>query len=117
VVSHVLRRVGEALPHGGTLVWVSPSRGFDKVAEGAGLVLERGLDVDLGGFMGRIEVRRKDASVARTESPRGGGSSSAPGEYDDDDDGDDDGDFEIVVSTPSAPTPKGAGPSPRGKRK
>jgi tRNA G10 N-methylase Trm11 len=111
VVSHVLRRVGEALPNGGTLVWVSPSRGFDKVAEGAGLVLERGLDVDLGGFMGRIEVRRKDASVGRTEHEhRGGVRSKAQGDDDsDEDDGSDD--FEIVVSSPSGPA------APRGKRK
>ncbi len=117
VVSHVLRRVGEALPHGGTLVWVSPSRGFDKVAEGAGLVLERGLDVDLGGFMGRIEVRRKDESIARTDPEhRGGGRPRGDDEGDDEDEGESD-DFEIVVSTPSTPSTKGSAPSTRGKRK
>jgi 23S rRNA G2445 N2-methylase RlmL len=59
LLSQVIQKIGRALAPGGRLVWVSPSRGLDEVAEAAGLALERSLDVDLGGFSGRIEVRRK----------------------------------------------------------
>jgi len=55
----VLVRIGSVLGPGGRLVWVSPSRKLDPHAEAAGLHLERALDVDLGGFPGRIEVRTK----------------------------------------------------------
>jgi len=58
LLSQVIEKIGRALAPGGRLVWVSPSRALDEVAEAAGLALERSLDVDLGGFSGRIEVRR-----------------------------------------------------------
>lgn len=55
----VLQRVGAALQPGGRLVWISPSRRLDPVADAAGLALQRAFDVDLGGFRGRLEIRVK----------------------------------------------------------
>ena len=74
LLAGLLVRIGGALVTGGRLVWVSPTRRLDATAERAGLALERGFDVDLGGFTGRIEVRRKrqaprmDATSATGES-------------------------------------------------
>lgn len=69
LLTKLVTRVGAALPANGRLVWVSPTRRLDVVAEGVGLALARAFDVDLGGFSGRIEVRRKVAQ-APTGTPR-----------------------------------------------
>ncbi len=66
LLADVLKRIGRALGPGGRLVWVSPTRRLDAVAEEAGLVLQRAFDVDMGGFSGRLEVRVKRAP----EKPR-----------------------------------------------
>ncbi|HQY60357.1 MAG TPA: methyltransferase domain-containing protein [Polyangiaceae bacterium] len=59
----MLRRVGAALAPGGRLVWISPSRRLDAVADAAGLALQRAFDVDLGGFRGRLEIRVKPGAA------------------------------------------------------
>ncbi len=67
LLANVLKRVGKALRPGGRLVWVSPTRRLDAVAEAAGLALVRAFDVDLGGFTARIEVRRKSDGPTTTK--------------------------------------------------
>lgn len=70
LLADVLKRIGRALGPGGRLVWVSPTRRLDAVAEEAGLELKRAFDVDLGGFEGRLEVRVKKGVERAKPAPR-----------------------------------------------
>lgn len=55
-----VRHAADLLPQGGSLTWIVPEpREVMRTAERSGLVQERGLTVDMGGFAGELLVLRK----------------------------------------------------------